>query len=355
LKGLILAGGSGTRLRPFSYTGNKHAMLIANKPMVSYAIEHLAAAGIREIGVVVGPLKEGIEDIIGDGSKFGVNVRYIDQPEPKGIAHAIKMARDFIQKDDCIAYLGDNLLKMGVKPLIDAFSKGNYDATIGVYKVKDPRPFGVVELKKGKITGITEKPAKPKSNYVMIGIYLFKPILFDVIDKLKISWRGEFEMSEAIQSLLDSKKNVLAYQVQGWWKDTGKAEDLLDANRLVLQDLNPDINCKVDPKATVTGRVSIGKGSKVLGESIILGPAIIGEKCTIGPAAYIGPYTSIAKGSIVRNCEVENSMIMPDCTIEGEGRIVESIIGANSRVYSANSKRPNGSRLILGERSLVGL
>ena len=353
LKGLLLAGGHGTRLRPLTYTGNKHMLPIANKPMLLYGLEHLVNAGIKEIGIILGPIKEGVVEILGDGSRFGIKITYIDQPEPKGLAHAVKVSQDFLGNEPFVMYLGDNLLKQGVKGFVEIFQRRKLDCVIGVCPVKEPSMFGIAEIQNGKIVRLVEKPKEPKSNLALIGVYVFGPAIFDAVNRIKPSWRNEFEITDAIQALLDSGKKVEAETVSSWWKDTGKPEDLLEANQLILSDLEPKIESEVSSEAQLSGKVSIGTGSKIIGNVSFRGPVIIGKNCTVGPDTYIGPYTSIADDCVLRKTEIENSIVMSGARIESGKRIVDSLIGSNCTVLDANTIIPKGYKLIIGERSLV--
>ncbi len=355
MKGLLLAGGHGTRLRPLTYTGNKHMLPIANKPMLLYGLEHLKNAGINEVGIILGPIKEGVVETIGDGSKFDLKVTYIDQPDPLGLAHAVKVSRDFILDEPFVMYLGDNLLKQGVADFVEIFTKNKLDCVIGVSPVKDPSRFGIAELdeKTGGIIRLVEKPREPKSNLALIGVYTFNSSIFDAVNRIKPSWRNELEITDAIQILVNDGRKVEVERVSGWWKDTGKPEDLLEANQLVLSDLKGSINGEISEKATVTGNLGLGLGSRIKEGVNIRGPAIIGDNCQIGPNVYIGPYTSIGEDCIVKDVEIENSIVMKGSRIENNNRIVDSLIGAYSTILSAESIRPRGYKLVIGERSFA--
>lgn len=355
MKGLLLAGGHGTRLRPLTFTGNKHMLPIANKPMILYGLEHLINAGIKEIGVILGPVKEDVRELLGDGSRFGLNITYIDQPEPKGLAHAIAISQDFLGDEPFAMYLGDNLLKQGAKPLIDVFKKGN-DCVIGVAKVKDPSRYGIVVFdESGGIKRLVEKPKQPVSDWALIGVYIFNDKIFEAIKKIKPSWRGEFEITDAIQVLLDSGAKVGFQFVQGWWKDTGRPEDLLEANQLVLQEFQPLNEGIIEAGATVAGCARIGKDTIVHSRTTIRGPVILGEHCEIGPNVYIGPYTSIGNDVTIRNSEVENSIVMDGAHIECGKRIIDSLIGMKARVVSSEDTVPKGLKLILGDLTYIGI
>ncbi len=355
MKGLLLAGGHGTRLRPLTYTGNKHMLPIANKPMLLYGLEHLKNAGIKEIGIILGPIKEGVVETIGDGSKFDLKVSYIDQPDPLGLAHAVKVSREFIGDDSFVMYLGDNLLKQGVKDFVRIFMERDLDCLVGVTSVKDPSRFGIAELdeKTGKIIKLVEKPKEPKSNLALIGVYVFNSTIFDAVSRIEPSWRNELEITDAIQLLVTEGRKVQVERVTGWWKDTGKPDDLLEANQLVLSDQSSEIKGEISEKAIVTGSLGLGVSSKIREGTSIRGPVIIGDNCEIGPDAYIGPYTSIGDNCVLKNVEIENSIVMKGSRIENKKRIVDSLVGAYSTILSNESIKPQGYKLVIGERSFL--
>jgi glucose-1-phosphate thymidylyltransferase len=355
LKGLLLAGGHGTRLRPLTYTGNKHMLPIANKPMLLYGLEHLKNAGITEVGIILGPIREGVIETIGDGSNYGIKVTYIDQPDPLGLAHAVKVSKDFIGDQPFVMYLGDNLLKQGVKDFLKIFTHDNLDCVVGVCPVKDPSRFGIAELDRStdRIIRLVEKPKEPKSDLALIGVYVFNSSIFDAVDRIKPSWRNELEITDAIQALVNEGRNVQVERVSGWWKDTGKPEDLLEANQLVLSDQNNNIKGEISDKVVVTGSLGLGMNSKIEEGTHVRGPAIVGDNCKIGPNVYIGPYTSIGDNCVLKNVEIENSIVMKECRIESDKRIVDSLIGAYCSILSASSAKPQGYKLVIGERSFV--
>ena len=345
MKGLLLAGGLGTRLRPLTYTGNKHTLPIANKPMVLYALENLVNAGIKEVNVILGPLKEGIMNIIGDGSAYNVKVNYIEQPEPLGLAHAVMISEPYLKDEPFVMHLGDNLLKGGISEFLKRFEETNADAVIGVTRVKDPRQYGVVVLdERGKPTKLIEKPKEPPSNLALVGVYVFSPVIFDYVKKLKPSWRNEYEITDAIQLMVNDGKKVEVVEVKGWWKDTGKPDDLLEANRLVLDEIQTNIQDNISDNAKVEGRVVIGEGTVIEDNVVIRGPAIIGKNCVIG---------SIGDGSVLKDVEIENSIIMKEVRIENvKNRISDSIIG-NNVIITHDSRVPKSYKLIVGDRSTV--
>jgi glucose-1-phosphate thymidylyltransferase len=354
MKGVILHGGHGTRLRPLTHTGPKQLIPVANKPISQYVLEDLRESRIKDIAIILGDLMpDKVRSHYGDGKKYGVKITYIDQEKPGGIAQAVGLTEDFVKNDMFVVYLGDNLLKGGIAQFVSDFQKSKYDAMILLTKVKDPRQFGVAEFdKKGNIVRLIEKPKKPPSNYALTGIYFFKPVIFKMIKKLKPSWRGELEITEALQMLLDEKYKVGHRIVEGWWKDTGTIEDIIDANIRILDEIEPSVKGTVEDLSCVQGRVSIGQNSFVKKGALIRGPAIIGENTTIENGVYIGPYTSIGNNVQIRDGEIENSIIMDNCTISINSRIIDSMIGPNSEIV-ADHKGPRGHRLILGENSRV--
>ncbi len=355
MKGLILSGGHGTRLRPLTHTGPKQLIPIANKPVLFYAIEDLKEAGVTDIGLILGTnMPEKVKEAVGDGSKFGVNISYIMQGEPKGLAHAVAVAHEFVGDESFIMYLGDNILKSGINEFVEGFQDSDYQARILLQPVENPRQFGVAELDDdGNVINLVEKPKEPKSDLALVGIYLFKSSIFKAIDQIKPSWRGELEITDAIQELLNTNLKVDSHIVRGWWKDTGKPEDVLDANHLILDVLESENNGEVEDGARIKGRVFIGKGTVIKGNSVIRGPVTIGENCYID--AYIGPYTSIGDNSRIIGGEIESSIVVGDAIIECNERIVDSLIGNHSNIVSKENSLPRGHRFIIGENSLVNL
>ncbi len=356
MRGLLLAGGHGTRLRPLTSTGNKHMLPIANKPMLLYGLEHLRNAGIEEICIILGPIKEGVRETLDDGSKYGVKITYVDQPEPKGLAHAVMVAENYLKGEPFVMYLGDNLIRQGAAPLVKEFNDSKSDCVVGATQVSNPNQYGVVVFDKhGKITKFVEKPKSFISDWALIGIYVFNDKVFDVVHRIKPSWRGEFEITDTIQLLLTEGAKVSVNKVQGWWKDTGKPQDLLEANQLVLQEIKPQNRGVVDESASVTSNVDIGQGTVIHARTTIRGPVIIGEYCEIGPNAYVGPYTSIGDHVKIVNSEIENSIVMEGTRIDCSKRITDSIIGKNVEIVDSNLSQPKGHKLILGDASRVTL
>jgi len=355
MKGLILSGGHGTRLRPLTYSQQKQLIPVANKPIIFYPIEDIVETGVKEIGIVIGPNREQITDIVGDGSRWGIKIEYIEQPEPLGLAHAVKISRDFLGDDDFVMYLGDNLLKGGIVKHVEKFNKSDASASILLCEVDNPQQFGVAELNKdGSIKKLVEKPKEPPSNLALAGIYLFKPEIFEAIGNINLSWRNELEITDAIQYLIDKESRVDSAIVEDWWKDTGKPKDILEANQLVLDEMEPSNEGKVEDGADISGKVTIGKGTVIKEKAKIKGPAIIGEDCEIGPDAYIGPYTSIGNNSKIENAEIEYSVILDNATIRCREKIVDSLIGRDVKIHG-REKLPKGHKLVVGDHSEVEL
>jgi len=324
--------------------------------MILYGLEHLINAGIREIGVILGPVKEDVTGLLGDGSSLGVKITYIDQPDPKGLAHAIAISQDFLNDEPFTMYLGDNLLKQGAKPLIDLFEKNQDDCVVAVAKVKEPSRYGIAIFdEKGKIKCFMEKPKQPVSNLALIGVYVFNNRVFDAVKRIKPSWRGELEITDAIQVLLENGAKVEVQTVQGWWKDTGRPEDLLEANQLVLQELQPLNEGHMEDNASTTGAVRIGRDTVVHSRTEIRGPVAIGQRCEIGPNSYIGPHTSIGNDVVIRNSEVENSIVMDGAHIDCGKRIVDSLIGSKANIFGSEKNLPRGMKLILGDLTYVSV
>ncbi len=356
MKGVILHGGHGTRLRPLTHTGPKQLIPVANKPISQYVLEDLRNSGIKDTAIILGDvMPEKVRDYYGDGRKFGVKIAYICQEKPAGIAHAVGLTEDFVEDSPFVVYLGDNLLKGGISKIVKEFQQKKYDAMVLLCEVENPQQFGVAEFnRKGNLVRLIEKPKKPPSNYALTGIYFFTPIIFRMIKKLKPSWRGELEITEAIQLLIEESHNVGYRIVEGWWKDTGTVEDIVEANILVLDELETKIEGTVEDKACIQGRVCIGKKAFIKKGALIRGPVTIGENTTVEEGVYIGPYTSIGNSAHIKKGEIENSIIMDNCTIEINTKIIDSIIGANSEIIS-NQEGPKGHKLIVGENSKIML
>jgi glucose-1-phosphate thymidylyltransferase len=351
VKALVLAGGSGTRLRPITHTSAKQLVPVANKPVLFYGLESLAAAGIRELGLVVGDSQAEIEAAVGDGSAFGLQVTYLRQDAPLGLAHAVLIARDYLGEDDFVMYLGDNFIVGGIEDVVARFAADRPAAQIMLTQVADPRQFGVAELgEDGRVIGLEEKPRRPKSDLALVGVYLFTPAIHAAVAELKPSWRGELEITDAIQWLIEEGLRVESSVISGYWKDTGNVTDMLEVNRLVLESVEAVVDGEVDLASELIGRVVISAGA-VVERSRIVGPAIVGPGARIADS-YVGPYTSIAAGCTIVDSEIEYSIVLPRASIQGVRRIEASLIGHDVEVTPA-PKTPRAHRLVLGDHSKV--
>jgi len=353
LKGLILSGGKGTRLRPLTYTRAKQLIPVANKPILFYGIEALRDAGITDIGIVVGDTADEVKAAVGTGKKFGVKVTYIKQDEPLGLAHAVKISGDYLGDSRFVMYLGDNLLANGITELVSRFKKKKPHSMILLSRVEHPERFGVAELSGDRVERLVEKPKKPRSDLALVGVYLFDKTIFEAVNAIKPSARGELEITDAIQWLVDKGRVVEPHLVEGWWKDTGKVEDLLEANRMVLDAMEDDIRGRVDKSSVVEFKVTVEKGARIK-NSTIRGPAIIGRG-TVIEDSYIGPFTSIDARCRIVSSEVEQSIVLEGSTITNMSRrIAESLMGRNT-VLDRSKRRPKALRLVLGESSHIDL
>jgi glucose-1-phosphate thymidylyltransferase len=352
LKGLILSGGAGTRLRPITHTSAKQLVPVANKPVLFYGIEALVDAGVTEIGIIIAPeTGEEIREAAGDGSAFGAKITYIVQDEPAGLAHAVLTAEEFIGGSPFVMYLGDNLLADGLRGLVSTFRAEEPDALILLTPVEDPQSYGVAELDGERIVRLIEKPKDPPSNLALVGVYLFAPAIFDAARALQPSWRGELEITEAIQGLIDEGRSVRSEVVSGWWKDTGQLADMLEANRLVLEEIETRIEGEVDEDSRVEGRVVIEPGAK-LERSVVRGPAVIGAGACIEDA-YVGPYTSIGDDVHVRRSEVEHSIILAGSVVEDLGtRMEASLLGREVKLTRSDGM-PKTLRMLVGDKSEI--
>ncbi len=367
MKGLILSGGAGTRLRPITHTSAKQLVPVANKPILFYGIEDLAAAGIDDIGIIVGETRNEIMAAVGDGSGLGVRVTYIVQDEPLGLAHCVAIARDFLGDDDFVMYLGDNLLRQGVRAFVDAFEDdrrrsaqpeiGNVTETaaaqILLARVPDPERFGVAEIGPGgEVVRLVEKPEVPPSDLALVGVYLFDRTIHDAVAAIAPSARGELEITDAIQWLIDQGHRVRHEVVDGWWIDTGKLDPLLEGNRLVLDTVEPSVEGSVDAASRLTGRVVIEEGAEVI-DSVVRGPAIVGRN-TVVRNSYVGPYTSIYHDCELVGSEIEHSIVLAHSSIDGVPHLIDSLIGKRVRLARSSSK-PRANRVMLGDHSVVEL
>ncbi|MCT9098191.1 glucose-1-phosphate thymidylyltransferase [Haloarchaeobius sp. HME9146] len=357
MKGVLLSGGTGSRLRPITHTGPKQLVPVANKPVLEYAIEDLKEAGITEIGVILGNKgRKAIQELLGDGSKYGVEITYIIQGNPLGLAHAAGCAKDFVGDDDFVMYLGDNILKQGVTELVDSFEAGDHGAGIALQEVDNPQQFGIADVdEQGNVTELIEKPDEPPTNLALIGMYVFSPAVFDAIERLEPSWRGELEITDAIQLLLDDGHDIDSHVVTGWWKDTGKPQDMLEANHLVLEGKSLHLDGTVEDGAETDGRIELAESAVIESGAVVRGPVSIAENTTIKSGTYVGPYTSIGPNSTLEGIHIENSVVIGDSNIAAAGRIVDSLLGRSANVKSADELLPEGRRLVVGENSQLKL
>jgi len=354
LKSIILCAGKGTRLRPLTHTSAKHLIPIANKPALFYGIEAIRDCGIKDIGIIIGETGEDIKNGLKDGSKWGVNISYIEQKEALGLAHAVSVARDFLGEDKFLMYLGDNLLKNGIESYANKFIQGNYNAFVLLTEVDDPRQFGVAELERGRVVRVVEKPKEPVSNLALIGVYFFDKNVHQAIKSIKPSAREELEITDAIQWMIDKGYKVGAEVIGGWWKDTGKPDDILEANRLILEDIERDVKegCACED-SEILGRVKIGEGVNIVNSKIV-GPVIIGNKVKINDS-YIGPFTTLSDGVEVKKSEIEYSVILEDTKINNiKGRFHGCLIGKGVEIFRSRVL-PRSYKFILGDHSKVGL
>ncbi len=353
MKALILSGGKGTRLRPITHTSAKQLIPVANKPILFYAIEAIRDAGITDIGIIVGDTAAEVKAAVADGARFGVQVTYLYQEEPLGLAHAVLIAKEFLGDEPFVMYLGDNLVKGGISNLVEQFKQRSPNSQILLARVRDPGQFGVAELRDATVVRLEEKPAHPRSDLALVGVYMFDKNIHAAVRAIRPSKRGELEITDAIQWLIDSGLKVLPHIVTGWWKDTGRLEDMLEANRMMLDTYETDVQGDVDEHSRVEFKVVVEKGA-VIRHSTIRGPAAIGSGARI-TNSYIGPFTSISAGTQVINSEIEHSIILENCLIEDVGiKIEDSLIGRNAEVKKLNEK-PRVYRLLLGDNSKVGL
>ncbi|HTY42115.1 MAG TPA: glucose-1-phosphate thymidylyltransferase [Thermoanaerobaculia bacterium] len=353
MKGLILSGGKGTRLRPLTYTSAKQLVPIANKPVLFYGVEAIVAAGIKDIGVVVGDTKAEIQAALGDGSRFGARVTYIEQDEPRGLAHAVLISEKFLRGEPFVMYLGDNVIADGITALVEDYRRIGCNSQILLAKVPNPEQFGVAELENGRVVRLTEKPRQPKSDLALVGVYMFDDSIWDAVKAIRPSPRQELEITDAIQWLVDHGKSVHPHLVTGWWKDTGKIEDMLEANRIILDTVVARGGEAAGPGCRVEGKVVLEKGAK-LERATVRGPAVIGEGAEIRDA-FVGPYTAVGAGCLIDRCEIENSIVLEGSRLERiPVRIADSLIGKNVRIHPG-LERPRVHRFLVGDNSEIGL
>lgn len=351
MKALVLSGGAGTRLRPITHTSAKQLVPVANKPVLFYGLEAIAEAGITEVGVIVGETAPEIEEAVGDGSRFGVKITYIPQERPLGLAHAVVISREFLGEDDFVMYLGDNFIVGGISGLVDEFRTERPDAQILLTRVQDPSSFGVAELDgQGRVVGLEEKPKQPKSDLALVGVYLFTPAVHEAVRSIEPSWRGELEITHAIQWLIDQHRDVRSTTIAGYWKDTGNVTDMLEVNRSVLETVEPRVEGVVDGDSEIIGRVRVEGGARIT-NSRIVGPAVIGADTVIS-GSYVGPFTSVAEGCRIEDSEIEYSIVLRGASITGVRRVEASLIGRDVEVTPA-PRNPSSHRLVLGDHSKV--
>lgn len=351
MKALVLSGGAGTRLRPITHTSAKQLVPVANKPVLFYGLEAIAEAGISEVGIVVGDTADEIREAVGDGSQFGIKVTYIPQDAPLGLAHAVLIAQEFLGDEDFVMYLGDNFIVGGITGLVDEFRAERPEAQILLTRVPNPTSFGVAELDAdGRVVGLEEKPKQPKSDLALVGVYLFTPAIHEAVRSIEPSWRGELEITHAIQWLIDQKRDVRSTTISGYWKDTGNVTDMLEVNRSVLETVEPVNEGTVDDSSEIIGRVRIEAGASVSGSRIV-GPAIIGAGTVVNDA-YIGPFTSVSEDCRIEDSEIEYSIVLRGSSVTGVRRVEASLIGRDVEVTPA-PRNPKAHRLVLGDHSKV--
>jgi glucose-1-phosphate thymidylyltransferase len=354
LKGLILSGGAGTRLRPITHTSAKQLVPVANKPVLFYGIEALVEAGITEIGVIIAPeTGDEIRQAAGDGSDFGARITYIEQEAPLGLAHALLTAEDYLGQSPFVMYLGDNLLRDGITDLVEVFRGSEPDALILLTRVEDPSSYGVAELNGDRVVRLVEKPQNPPSDLALVGVYMFTPAIFEAAHSIEPSGRGELEITDAIDALINRQRRVEPHIVKGWWKDTGKLEDMLEANRLVLEDIELRIDGELDSGSRVEGRVAIEKGAK-LERTVVRGPAIIGAGAQLTDA-YIGPYTAIDRDVVISGSEIEHSIVLAGSSIRNlHARMEASLLGKNVSL-SRSEGMPKTLRFLVGDNADISM
>ncbi len=354
LKGLILSGGKGTRLRPITYTSAKQLVPVANKPVLFYGIEAMATAGIREVGIIIAPETGGeIREAAGDGERFGVEITYIEQEAPLGLAHAVLTAEPFLGSSPFVMYLGDNLLQGGIDDLVGAFRRNAPEALILLTPVPDPQNYGVAELDgAGRVTRLVEKPAEPPTDLALVGVYMFTPRIHQAARAIQPSGRGELEITDAIQWLVDERLTVESHVVRGWWKDTGRLDDMLEANRLILETLTRRVDGEL-VDAQVDGRVVVEAGAR-LERSTVRGPAIIGAGAVLLDA-YVGPYTAVGRHCVIESAEVEHSILLEGSSVRGlDGRMESSLLGRDVTI-ARGDRQPRAYRFMVGDSSEIGI
>ena len=355
MKGIILHGGHGTRLRPLTHTGPKQLLPIANKPMSEYCIQSLKDAEITEIAIIIGGVGSNkVKEYYEDGKKFGIKITYIEQDMPRGIAHAVSLCEDFVKNEKFVVFLGDNLINMNIKNFRMNFENSQDQASLLLCEVNNPTQFGVAYIKNNKISKMIEKPKNPESNLAITGIYFLTPKIFEKIKKLKPSWRNELEIVDALQMILDNNETISYDIITDFWKDTGTPDDIIRANEIILKNMKHVLPDNITNEVQIGEYITIGSNNIFENGCKIIGPAIIGNNCTINKDVMIGSNVSIGDNAQISNCFIENSIIMPNCIIDGNFSIKDSIIGKNSEIISKNTERQT-KKFLLGEGTKISL
>lgn len=352
MKGILLHGGHGTRLRPLTHTGPKQLLPIANRPMSEYCIESMKASGVTEIAIVIGGLGANkVKEYYGSGEKFGVRITYVEQDSPRGISHAIRLCKDFIKNEKFLVFLGDNIIQKSITEFVKNFQESDVAASIFLCRVENPSRFGIADVKDGKIIKIMEKPENPPTNLAVTGIYLLTPLIFQIIDRLKPSWRNELEITDALQMLLEEGHKISYNMITDYWKDTGTPDDIIHANMAILEKMTPYFHGIKEDDVIISGTVMVGINTVIKKGSSLRGPIIIGNNCVIDSNTHIGPNTSIGNNSKLSNCHIDNSIIMENCNITGDIKITKSIIATNSNITL--EKNNNEKIFLLGEGTKI--
>lgn len=352
MKGILLHGGHGTRLRPLTHTGPKQLLPIANKPMSQYCIESMKEAGINEIAIIIGGNGlEKVQEHYGDGTNFNVKISYIEQDYPKGIAHAIRLCKDFIKNEKFLVFLGDNIIQKSISEFAKKFLESDAKASILLCEVDNPSRFGIADIQNGEIKRIIEKPKQPPSNLAVTGIYFLTPMIFDIIDELKPSWRNELEITDALHMLLEKKQKIIYHMITDYWKDTGTPEDIIHANGTILEKMKPYSYGTKEEGVLIDGNVMIGKNTILKKDVKIIGPTIIGDNCVISEHSIIGPNTSIGDSCNISKCKVSESIIMNNCNINSDMKIKNSIIAYNSEITM--NEQNDEKKFLLGEGTKI--
>jgi len=354
MKGIILHGGHGTRLRPLTHTGPKQLLPIGNKPMSEYCVVAIKDCGITDIAIIIGGIGSNkVKEYYSDGSEFGVKISYIEQDEPKGIAHAINLCKNFVGDDKFLVFLGDNIIQKSISNISKKFEIENHDALVLLCEVSNPERFGIADVKENKIVKIMEKPKNPPTNLAVTGIYFLTTKIFDVFSRLKPSWRNELEITDALQMMLEENNTVNYEMITDYWKDTGTPDDIIHANGEVLKNMKSYNSGKIDDNVEITNNVMIGSGTTIINKSKIIGPCIIGKNCKIGSNVILGPNVSLGDNSKLSECDIQNSIIMTNCSIESKIKIRNGILASNSKITIDKSN--DEKTFLLGEGTVLSL